>query len=480
MVFSSNNLFSKVIRNDSNGENVGSDLSMRGGIFGWGKATFSHGIHPPTLKGKTYDKNIRRMSFAPRMVLPLSQHFGAPSKPIVRQGQEVARGDLIAEADGFMSVPLHAPATGVVEKIGLMPTARGPKAEAIVLKVHKGANQMVLHESPQDLNNMAPGDIVKAVQNTGMVGLGGASFPTHVKMALPKDHKVDTVMVNGCECEPYLTTDHRVMLENSLNLFAGIRIAMKAVNAERAVIGIEDNKKDAIDALRVACPDDGSIVVGEMKTKYPQGAEKMMLKALLGREVPSGGFPSAVGVSVYNVATLAQLGALLPRGRGLIERVITVTGPGIEKPGNYLVALGTPLGFLLEDLGYHGGVGHIILGGPMMGVSASSLDVPITKGISGILVLTDEEKSVQTPKQVWPCIKCAECLKACPIHLNPSYLGMLAAQRHYKTMEENFYLNDCFECGCCSYVCPAGIPLVQYFRIAKALNREVAAAEKAN
>jgi len=471
MIFSSNN---------PNRQEAGLG-SMVGSIFGLGKATFPHGIHPPTLKSKTYDKGIRRMSFAPKMILPLSQHFGAPSKPIVRQGQEVTRGDLIAEADGFMSVPLHAPATGVIEKIGLMPTARGPKAEAIMLKVHKGANQMVSHESPQDLGNMGVSEIIKAVQRTGMVGLGGASFPTHVKMSVPEDHKVDTVMVNGCECEPYLTTDHRVMLENSLNLFAGIRLAMKVVGAKCAIIGIEDNKKDAIEALRAACPDDGSITVGEMKTKYPQGAEKMMLKALLGREVPSGGFPSAVGVSVYNVATLAQLGALLPQGRGLIERVITVTGPGIEKPGNYLVALGTPLGFLLENLGYQDrGSHHIILGGPMMGIAASSLDVPITKGVSGILVLTEEEEADQIPKQVWPCIKCAECLKACPIHLNPSHLGMLAAQRRYKAMEKDFYLNDCFECGCCSYVCPAGIPLVQYFRIAKALNREAAAAGKAN
>ncbi|MBT8420148.1 MAG: electron transport complex subunit RsxC [Gammaproteobacteria bacterium] len=445
-----------------------------------GKGTFPHGIHPPAFKAQTYSKNIRRLSFAPEMILPLSQHFGAPSKPVVRQGQEVTRGDLIAEADGFMSVPLHAPATGVIKKIGLMPTARGPKTEAIVLKVHKGANQMVLHESQQDVNNMVPSEIVKAVQNTGMVGLGGASFPTHVKMSVPKGHKIDTVMVNGCECEPYLTTDHRVMLENSLNLFAGIRLTMRAVGAARAVIGIEDNKQDAIETLRAACPDDGSITVEEMKTKYPQGAEKMMLKALLGREVPSGGFPSAVGVSVYNVATLAQLGALLPRGRGLIERVITVTGPGIEKPGNYLVALGTPLGFLLENLGYQGSASHIILGGPMMGVSVSSMDVPITKGVSGILVLTEEEEAAQIPKQVWPCIKCAECVKACPIHLNPSHLGMLAAQRYYQTMQDDFHLNDCFECGCCSYVCPAGIPLVQYFRIAKALNREAAASEKAN
>lgn len=441
-------------------------------LIGLGKATFSHGIHPKEYKEPTDAKDIRRLPFAPEMVLPLSQHFGKPSIPIVHEGREVVRGEPIARADGFMSVPLHAPATGVIKKIGLMPTARGPKAEAMLLKLHAGVSQDVLYDAPQDVENMAPEEIVKAVQDTGMVGLGGASFPTHVKMTVPEGQEVDTLMVNGCECEPYLTTDHRVMLEYSMDLFAGIRIAMKAVGAERAIVGIEDNKPDAIAGLREACPKDGTVTVGVMKTKYPQGAEKMMIKALLNREVPSGGYPSSVGVSVFNVATLAQLGALLPRSRGLIERVVTITGPGIEQPGNYLVALGTPLRFVLEQLGFHGDARQLILGGPMMGISVSSLDVPVAKGVSGILVLTEEEKSAQIPKKVWPCIKCANCVRACPIHLNPAELGMLAAKRQYETMEKDFHLNDCFECGCCSYVCPAAIPLVQYFRIAKALNRE--------
>jgi len=441
-------------------------------LIGLGRATFTHGIHPPEYKETTGAKTIRRLPFAPEMVLPLSQHFGKPSIPIVHEGQEVVRGEPIAKADGFMSVPLHAPATGVIKRIGLMPTARGPKSEAITLRLHAGASQDVLYDMPQDVDEMTPEQIVKAVQDTGMVGLGGASFPTHVKMTVPAGQKVDTVMVNGCECEPYLTTDHRVMLEYSMDLFAGIRVAMKAVGAERAIIGIEDNKPDAIRELRKACPGDGSVTVGVMKTKYPQGAEKMMIKALLGREVPSGGYPSAVGVSVYNVATLAQLGSLLPDGRGLIERVVTIAGPGIEHPGNYLAALGTPLRFVLQQLGLEGDAKQLILGGPMMGVSVSSLDVPVTKGVSGILVLTEEEKAANVPKQVWPCIKCARCVQACPIHLNPSELGMLAAKRKYDVMEEQFHLNDCFECGCCTYVCPSAIPLVQYFRIAKAINRE--------
>lgn len=445
-------------------------------VFGTGKSTFSHGVHPREGKDDTNAKGIRRMSFAQEMILPLSQSFGSPSIPVVHIGQEVVRGEPVAKADGFMSVPLHAPATGIIKKIDLMPTARGPKATAIVLKLHSGADQMVLYDFQRDINSMSREDLIKAVQATGMVGLGGASFPTHVKMSIPKDHTVDTVMVNGCECEPYLTTDHRVMMENSLDLFTGIRIAMKIVGAERAVIGVEDNKADAIRTLRAACPGDSSITVGEMKTKYPQGAEKMMIKALLGREVPSGGFPSAVGVSVFNVATLAQLGFLLPRSRGLVERVVTITGPGIEQPGNYMVALGTPLRFVLDNLGYHGSAKHLILGGPMMGISVASLDVPVTKGVSGILVMTEEEEAAQIPKKVWPCIRCAECVKACPIHLNPSQLGLLAAKRQYEPMEEHFHLNDCFECGCCSYVCPSGIPLVQYFRIAKMINREAKAA----
>lgn len=441
-------------------------------LFGFGKATFSHGIHPPEYKAVTEQKSIRRLAFAPEMILPLSQHFGAPSIPVVHVGQEVVRGELVARADGFMSVPLHAPATGKIKSIGLMPTARGPKAPAIVLKLYSGVSQEVLYSSDQNIADMSQQAIIQAVKDTGMVGLGGASFPTHVKMTVPDGQKIEVVMANGCECEPYLTTDHRVMMEYSMDLFTGIRVAMQATGAGRAIIGIEDNKPDVIEALRKACPADGSVTVGVMKTKYPQGAEKMMIKALLGREVPSGGYPSAVGVSMYNVATLSQLGALLPQGHGLIERVITVSGPGIEKPGNYLVALGTPLRHVLEQLGFQGDARELIMGGPMMGVSVASLDVPVTKGVSGILVLTEESMSKQIPKKVWPCIRCAHCVQACPIHLNPSELGMLAAKRQYETMEKRYHLNDCFECGCCTYVCPSGIPLVQYFRIAKAINRE--------
>ncbi len=435
------------------------------------RKTFSHGVHPPEYKEETAGKPIRRLPFAPEMVIPLSQHFGAPAIPLVHPGQEVLRGEPIARADGFMSVPIHAPATGIIEDLRLMPTARGPKMDAIILKAHPGASQRVLYGAELDVDAMSAEEIIRAIQDTGMVGLGGAGFPTHVKLTVPPEHSVDTLVVNGCECEPYLTTDHRIMLEYTDELIRGIRIAMKACGTQRAVIGVEDNKPDAIEAIRARLKPGDAIEVQEVRTKYPQGSEKLLITALLGREVPSGGFPFQVGVVVNNVGTLAEIGRLLPDGEGLIERVVTIAGPEVKKPGNYLVPLGTPLRFILEHVGYFGDAGHLILGGPMMGTTVASLDVPITKPVSGLIVLP-EKSANDRPDRIYPCIKCGKCVDACPVHLNPSRLGQLAAKRQYETMASEFHLTDCFECGCCSYVCPSNIPLVQYFRIAKSVNRE--------
>lgn len=435
------------------------------------RKSFAHGIHPAEHKAETSKKAIRRLSFAPVMYLPLSQHIGTPAIPVVSVGQEVVRGEPIARADGFMSVPVHAPATGVIEAIKLMPSARGPKTETIVLRVYEADSQEVLYGAPQDVDTMTPAQIIKGFQNIGMVGLGGAAFPSHVKLAVPEGHRVDTLMVNGCECEPYLTTDHRVMLEQTDDLIRGVRIALKAVGAERAIIGVEDNKLDAVEAIRSRLREDDPITVKAVKTKYPQGAEKILLKVLLDREVPSGGHSYDIGVVMNNVGTLAQVGALLPKGQGLIERVVTITGPGVKKPGNYRIPLGTPVRFALDQVGWEGNTSEVILGGPMMGMAIASLDVPITKGVSGILVLTNKAIAAET-RPTYPCIKCGKCVAACPMHLNPSQLGLLAAKREYEQMEQKFHLNDCFECGCCTYVCPAGIPLVQHFRVAKSINRE--------
>lgn len=435
----------------------------------FGKKTFPHGIHPDEYK-ETNAKITRRLPFAPEMIVPLAQSIGRPAKSIVFKGQQVTRGEIIAEADGFMSVPIHAPVTGTIKDIDLAPSAKGGKQPAIIITTSLDSGQQACAaDMPHDYLQMSRKELIQAVQNTGLVGLGGAAFPTHVKMNVPPDRHIHTVLINGCECEPFLTTDHRVMLEKIDNLLLGIRIAMKCVDAPKAIIGIEDNKLDVLYAVKPHLPSDGSISIEAVETKYPQGAEKMLAYSLLGIEIPSGGLPSEVGLAIFNVATLAELGALLPTGRGLIERIITIAGDDLKKPGNYLAPIGTPLRYLLEYAEFDGEEAELILGGPMMGMPARSLDVPITKGTGAVLVL---DKRATKRDDILPCIKCTQCLQACPINLNPSELGLLAAKRQYDVMEEKYHLNDCFECGCCSYVCPSNIPLVQYFRIAKVLNRE--------
>jgi electron transport complex protein RnfC len=440
------------------------------------KKTFAHGIHPP--EHKTTAKPIIRLPFADKSIVLLSQHIGKPAIPIVHLNQEVTRGELIATADGFMSIPMHSPVDGIVEKIDLMPAANGIKTKAIVIKTSMSSSQQIFNDTLVDPDEMSRQEIIKAVQNTGMVGLGGAGFPTHVKLSVPDDYEIDTLIANGCECEPYLTSDHRVMLENSTDLINGINILMRACGAKQAIIGIEDNKLDVYNKLKPYLAKYNNIEIKLLKNKYPQGAEKMLTTALLGREVPSGGFPYQIGVLIQNVATLAQLGNLIPKQQGLIERVVTIAGAGIKNPGNYLAAIGTPLRFILEQLGYNShelnNKSQVILGGPMMGNSIASLDVPLTKATGGLIVLPKNIQDTKTDKQ-YPCIRCAECVNVCPIHLNPSQLGILAKKQQYEIMQNDFNLNDCFECGSCSYVCPSNIPLVQYFRIAKSINRGRAA-----
>jgi electron transport complex protein RnfC len=417
---------------------------------------------------------IRRLAFAPRLIVPLSQHIGKPAVCCVNVGQEVLRGQVIATADGFVSLPVHAPATGVVESIGLMPSANGKMVDSITIRVYQADGQAVQVSELRDIDAMNKQELLAAIQATGISGLGGATFPAHVKLNVPPETKIDTLVVNGAECEPFLTCDHRVMVERTQDLLRGIRIAMKISGAPRTIIGVEDNKPDAIAAIQAALPADGSITVKALETKYPQGAEDTIICALLGREIPAGQRPAAIGVLVNNVMTLAYLGRLLPAGEGIVERVLTVAGPAVERPGNYIVPIGTPLRFLLEQVGASSSAKEIILGGPMMGMTISSLDVPITKGTSGVLAFGKAQLPEEAPR-VYSCIKCGECLKACPKFLNPSHMGLLAAKREYEAMAERFNLDRCFECGCCSYVCPSHIPLVQQFRIAKAVNREKAA-----
>ncbi|MDH5751144.1 MAG: electron transport complex subunit RsxC [Deltaproteobacteria bacterium] len=443
--------------------------------------SFPHGIHPPEEKDATRSLPIRRFPFAPFLVLLLSQHAGRPARPVVREGQEVARGQPVAEADGFVSVPIHAPASGIIRKVGHALDMDGRMAPAIVLEPYPGSDQLVAWGKDRDPDSMSPREIVGAIRDMGMVGLGGAAFPAHVKFTPPEGRVIDTLIINAAECEPYLTADHRVMLEMPEKVLLGTSLIQKALKASRALIAIEDNKPDAIARMREALAEfqsgngAGNMEVRVCRTKYPQGAEKMLTKALLNREIPSGGLPADIGVMVSNVTTASEIGTLLPRGQGLIERVITITGRGVERPGNYLMPIGTPLSFILEQVGMKGQAREVLFGGPMMGKAVAFVETPITKGISGIVVMEEEE--LPRKSRVYPCIRCGECINVCPMYLNPSTLGQLARKNRFDEMAESLNLFDCFECGCCSYVCPANIPLVQSFRLSKAVVRERMAAK---
>ncbi len=439
------------------------------------RKSFGHGVHPPESKEATRKLAIRQFPFAPLLQIPLVQHLGKPSIAAVREDEEVVRGQLIGRPDGFMSVAMHAPASGVVRRVGLMPSITGKMVPGIYLEPFPSSSQEVIEGSPVPVTAEPPA-IIDAIQAAGIVGLGGAAFPTHVKLKVPDDKPVDTAIINGVECEPFLTTDHRVMLEQSDDVFQGIRYVLKVSGAERAIIAIEANKLDAAELLRNRIPADLPVDVQVLPVKYPQGAEKMLVTALLGRHVPSRGLPLDVGALCINVATTAEIGRLLPHGRGIQERVITITGPGIQKKGNYRIPIGTPLRFIMDEVGADPTVSRIFMGGPMMGPAASTLDIPVVKGTSGVVAFTEAETGPVRREPEYPCIRCGRCVEACPMFLNPSELGVLAKNQEFSRMADGFHLMDCFECGSCSFVCPSHIPLVQHFRVAKAAVRKAASA----
>ena len=445
-------------------------------LFNLHKNTFKHGIHPPESKDETNGLPIRQFPFAPVIILPMAQHIGAPSQIVVREGQEVQRGQLLAKANGYVSVPMHAPVSGKVRKIANVPTISGKMSNGIYIEAFPFSTQEVLEGNPIDPDTATPEEILQGIQDAGIVGLGGAAFPTHVKLKVPEGKTCETLIINGVECEPYLTTDHRVMLEQEDDIFTGIKYLLKATGAKKAIIGIEANKQDAADHLVQNIPKGLPVSVQVLPVKYPQGAEKMLITSILGKEIPSGKLPIEAGAVVVNVATTAEIGRLLPHGRGIQERVITITGPGVKKKGNYLIPVGTPLRYVLEQVGVDEDISEVYMGGPMMGMAVSNLDISIVKGTSGILVFT--KKDVNRSTTIYPCIKCGACVDACPILLNPSKLGILAKFEAYNEMASDFNLMDCFECGSCTYVCPSHIPLVQYFRQAKRIVRKREADKK--
>lgn len=433
-----------------------------------GRGGFRHGVHPPELKDLTSGIPIRRMPFPDRIVLPLRQHAGAPARSLVRRGDRVERGDKVGEAAAFVSSPVHASAAGTVRDVRLWRHADGSMVETVVIDVDPVSAQLPRPRIVPEWDGLSPAGVVEAIRDAGIVGLGGAAFPTHVKLSPPDDVELDVVVANGAECEPYLTSDHRTMLEHPERVHRGLRIMMYALGLDRAIIGVEENKPDAIEALRRTVPDDLDVEVVGMTVKYPQGAEKMMIETLLGREVPSGGLPMHVGVLVQNVGSIAAMAQVFDSGEPLIERIVTVTGPGVRRPANLIVPVGTKVRDVLEFCGgLTGDVRKVLFGGPMMGTCLPDLDVPILKGTTGVVALTAAESR---PERVYPCIRCGLCVDACPVFLNPSLLGSLARAGRLEEMMEA-HLADCMLCGSCSYVCPSNIPLSQMFGAAKRQHR---------
>ncbi len=437
--------------------------------------TFRHGIHPEENKEDTEHLPTARMPFVDQYVLPLSQHTGAPCRPVVKVGERVERGQMVAEPGGFVSTTLHSPVTGRIAAIAPRRHPNGRLVESIVIDADPFATQRLAERPPLDWENLSEESFVLHVQRAGLVGMGGAAFPTHVKYKLPEGKSVRRLVVNGCECEPFLTTDHRVMVERPEAVIRGIEILSRRLGVEETAIGVELNKPDAIEALRKAIPPGSPVRVVPLKVKYPQGAEKMLIKAIYGVEVPAGKLPLDVETVVNNVGTMAALADYFDHGAPLIERVVTVAGPGIERPANLLVPVGTPVRAVLD---YCGGMKsearEVVMGGPMMGSPLADLDVPILKGTSGLLVFTESEARI--PNE-YTCVRCGRCVDACPNFLNPSRLGRLARAGRYEEMEE-YHVSDCMECGSCSYACPSGIPIVQLIRVAKSSLRERKAVAK--
>lgn len=429
-------------------------------------ATFKGGIHPPDKKELSKDKNISPTKPPKRVVIPLVQHIGAPCKLSVSVGQEVKKGEVIGTPEGFVSAPVHSSVSGKVIAIGEFPLATGRMVTSVVVENDGKEEWTSLRDNP-DYMKLSPDELKGKVKDAGIVGMGGAAFPAHVKLSPPKEKPVDVVILNGAECEPYLTADYRLMIERPQEVVEGLKILMKILGVNKGFIGIENNKPDAVEVMKKAASGEPNIQICPLEVKYPQGAEKMLIKAAVGREVPPRGLPMDVGVVVQNIGTAVAIYEAARYGKPLIERVVTVTGEGIKEPKNLMVKIGTLVSDLIEECGgFKDGAAKVISGGPMMGFAMYSLDVPVTKGTSGILVLPEE--GVVHAEDFGPCIRCGRCIDICPMGLMPSMLSVLSERGFYEETKD-YNLFDCFECGSCTYVCPSKRPIVQLIRLAKSL-----------
>ncbi|PIE33947.1 electron transport complex subunit RsxC [candidate division KSB3 bacterium] len=430
--------------------------------------TFKHGIHPTYYKELTKDKAPVDMPLPKEIIIPLQQHIGAPCKAVVKAKDEVAVGDVVGESEAFVSSPVHSSVSGVVKKVEPRPHPGGMMINSVVITTGEGQQALPARKEQKDASSFSPNEIKSAVKKAGLVGLGGAGFPTHVKLSPPKDKPIDTVVINGAECEPYLTSDHHMMLEQPEDLIYGTQLIMRALDAKKGYIGIEANKPQVLEKMTSLLAQDSDIDVLALEVKYPQGAEKMLIKAAVNRYVPAGGLPMDVGVNVNNATGAVAIARAVRDDMPVLERIVTVTGNGITEPQNVRVRVGTPIKDVIEFCGgLTTSAKKVILGGPMMGIAQSTLDVPVIKATGGILILTDAEIS---EIELHACIRCGKCVNACPMGLIPSKLGSFIEHKMFDKIEA-YNVNDCMECGSCVYVCPTKRPMVQWIRVGKAVLR---------
>lgn len=427
-------------------------------------SSFKGGVHPEESKGQTSGIPISDIPPPEVVVIPLSQHTGAPSRPLVEPGDEVRVGTKIGEADGFISVPVHSSVSGKVAAIEARPHPLGKRLPAVVIE-NDGRDERVDLSDWTDLTEDSPQKIREVVREAGLVGLGGAAFPTHVKLSPPEGKTIDTAILNGAECEPVLTSDHRVMLEYAAEVVAGLKIIMRVVGAERGLIGIERNKPDAVRLMCETVAGESNIEVVDLKVKYPQGAEKQLIKALTGREVPCGGLPMDVGCLVQNVGTSLGIHEAARYGRPLVSRVVTLAGSVVKNPGNYRVRIGTRFAHVVSASGGTAGpFSKMIMGGPMMGIAQADGDAPVIKGTSGLVLLARDEV---VDHEASACIRCARCVDHCPMQLVPNEIVRFVEKDKLESAEQ-YGIFDCMECGVCAYICPSKIGHVQLMKIGKA------------